>query len=260
MKYLNTYKIFEVKKYSSYDSRYKYYTGNDAQPGFSDFIYDFFKGMNDRFKNFDNYYKQNMALKDVSGKTIDTGLGYLIGTAGDLATSVAMKIFEPQDKKTFNKLPEDPDKKDNSWWVRKKEGDPKDKEWLAKKTGTSPLDGSSLSVPKTDADVTPEHQRLLSNNFIKNDLPGINTKEQMQDYIMNFYQKSGVPPGKSKVADEAASNMIGSFFNKTKGVNPVAAEGGVVAGEAGLGGAAAEGGLLGGLEVGEILAAIPPII
>jgi hypothetical protein len=199
-------------------------------------------------------------MKDVSGKTIDTGLGYLIGTAGDLATSVAMKIFEPQDKKTFNKLPEDPDKKDNSWWVRKKEGDPKDKEWLAKKTGTSPLDGSSLSVPKTDADVTPEHQRLLSNNFIKNDLPGINTKEQMQDYIMNFYQKSGVPPGKSKVADEAASNMIGSFFNKTKGVNPVAAEGGVVAGEAGLGGAAAEGGLLGGLEVGEILAAIPPII
>jgi hypothetical protein len=273
MKYLNTYKIFEAKKYSSYDSRYKYYTGNDAQPGFSDFLYDFFKGMNDRFKNFDNYYKQNMALKDVSGRTIDTGLGWLVGTAGDLGTSVAMKIFEPQDKKPFNKLPEDPDKKDNSWWARKKEGDPKDKEWLVKKSDDSPLDGSSLSLPKSDAEVTPEHMRLLNNNFIKKDLANINTDQQMQDWVMDFYKKAGTPPGKNKVADEVASNALGSFFSKKKGINPTAIEGAIsgaapeiVAGaetalgaEAVAGAAAAETGILGGLGVGEIMLALAPL-
>ena len=88
MKHLDTYKIFE-KKTSSYSDRYEYYTGNKAQPGFSSFLYDFFKGMNDRFKNYNSYYKDNLAPKDVSGRTIDTGLGALIGAAGSLASSVA---------------------------------------------------------------------------------------------------------------------------------------------------------------------------
>lgn len=222
MKYLNTYKIFEARNYNSYSNRYGYYTGNQAQPGFSEYLYGFFKGMNDRFKDFDRYYQNTIAAKNISGQTIDTGLGWAIGTAGDLATSVAMKIFEPQEGTVFNKLPEDPNKEDNSWWVRKKE--PKEKEWLVKKTGggadSEYVKGSSLTVPKTDADVTPEHHRLLSNNFIKNDLPGINNDAQMQDYIMNFYKKAGTPPGKNKVADEAASNFIGSYFNKKKGVTP----------------------------------------
>jgi hypothetical protein len=273
MKYLDTYKIFENKKRTSYDRSYEYYTGNKAQPGFSDFLYNFFRGMNDRFKNFNNYYKQNIALTDVSGKKIDTGLGWLVGTAGDLATNVAMKIFEPQDKKPFNKLPEDPDKKDNSWWARKKESDPKDKEWLVKKSGDSPLDGSSLSLPKSDAEVTPEHMRLLNNNFIKKDLTNINTDQQMQDWVMDFYKKAGTPPGKNKVADEVAANAVGSFFSKKKGINPIAVEGAIakaapeiVAGaETALGAdgvagvAGAEGGLLGGLGVGEIMLALAPI-
>jgi hypothetical protein len=42
----------------------------------------------------------------------------------------------------------------------------------------------------------------------------------MKNYIFDFYKKAGVPPGKNKVADETASTLVTSYYNKKKGVMP----------------------------------------
>jgi len=205
MKHLDSFDLFEgknpFKKYNSYE----YYSGNKAQPGYGQFLYDFFKGMNDRFKAFNSYYKSNIAATNVNGVKIDTGLGWLIGTAGDLATSIPMKIFEPS--KLYNKV-------DNKDPLKNKKST-----FPSGSTGST----SKLKTPKSEAEVTPEHQRLLSNNFIKNDLSKINSDEDMQNYVEKFYKDLGVKPGMSKSADNATTNMVTSWYNKRSGRMPTIA-------------------------------------
>lgn len=218
MKYLEPFDLFEgsnpFKKYGSYE----YYSGNKPQPGYGQFLYDFFKGMNERFKRFNDYYKSNIAATNVSGVKIDTGLGWLIGTAGDLATSIPMKIFEPS--KLYTKV----DTGDSSAYGGKKKTT---KDFPA----SDKISGTPLKVPKSEADVTPEHQRLLSNNFIKNDLPNINSDSDMQNYVEKFYKDLRIKPGMSKAADEASTNMITSYYNKRSGVMPRVASETMTAGE-----------------------------
>ena len=217
MKYLDSFDLFEGSNpFKKYDS-YKYYTGNQAQPGYGQFLYDFFKGMNDRFKAFDNYYKNNIALTNSNGVKIDTGLGWLIGTVGDLATSIPMKIFEPS--KLYTKIDDTPSTTGNK------------KKIVNNTSTTSSGSTSKLKTPTTEADVTPEHQRLLSNNFIKNDLPNINSDADMQNYIEKFYKDLGTKPKISKSADEAATNMITSYYNKRSGSIPTVASETMTAGE-----------------------------
>lgn len=200
MKNIDSFQIFEgYNKFRNYSNYYRY-TGSNPQPGYQEYIYDFFRGMRDRFENFNNYYKTNIAMTGYSGQKIDTGLGWLIGKAGSLGSTVAMKIFEPQEKKPFTKI----------------EKDPKDKEWLFKKKEAE----DKLSKVNSDGDVTPEHQRLFNSNFVKNDLPAIQNDDSMKNYIFDFYKKAGVPPGKNKVADETAATLVTSYYNKKRGVMP----------------------------------------
>jgi hypothetical protein len=142
--------------------------------------------MQNRFEGMDNFFKNSIYMKTTDGQTIDTGLGWLLGTAGSLATGVLAKIFEPGDFITKNQ----------NWGAGS---------------------GSDSALPKTEADVKPEHLRLMNDKFVNNDLPNINSDTQMQDYIGNSYKKWGVSPGQSTVADDLLATNANTYYNKTKG-------------------------------------------
>ena len=154
----------------------------------------------------------NIYMKDLHGNPIDTGMGWLIGQAGSMATSVAAKIFEPS-------------------------------EFVSTNWKTS--DGSMLQPPTSDKDVKIEHLRLFNDNFAKKDLPGIKSDDDMKSWISNFYKKAGTTPGQVKWADDAASTAANTYFNArnlTSGASSIgkaAAKTEAVAGT-GLSGAAEE--------------------
>lgn len=187
MKHLHSYTLFEsnFKNYDKYNSsKYSSYTGGSTQPGWQDWMYNFFRSMQNRFENFNNYYRSNIAMKRTDGTAIDTGLGWLIGKSGSLATDVMSKIFEPG---KFAGL--------------------SGQGLLAKKSGEKGLSAKN---------VTPEHHRLLNDEFVKNDLPGIKNDDQMKDYIFGYYKKIGVPPGNNKVADDVAATYASTYYNNKK--------------------------------------------
>jgi hypothetical protein len=189
MKHLKPYELLESsgRNMSNFSSqKYKSITGNDSAPGFTGWIYGLFKNMQNRFEGMDNFFKNSIYMKTTDGQTIDTGLGWLLGTAGSLATGVLAKIFEPGDFITKNQ----------NWGAGS---------------------GSDSALPKTEADVKPEHLRLMNDKFVNNDLPNINSDTQMQDYIGNSYKKWGVSPGQSTVADDLLATNANTYYNKTKG-------------------------------------------
>jgi hypothetical protein len=175
MKHLDNFQIFEnkIKQEALLEK-------GSAPAGWSNWFYDFFKDMQNRFENFDSYYKQNIAMKDKTGKPIDTGLGWLIGTAGSLATGVAAKLFEPGDFASKN--------------------------------------GQGLLAPKKDADITPQHKRLFNDNFKQNDLPKMNSDADFQNWASAQYKKAGVKPGQDKTVDSLVGDASKSFFGKSRGV------------------------------------------
>lgn len=195
MKHLREYELLEssgrnINNFSP--QRFKSITGNDSAPGFTGWIHGLLKTMQNRFDGMDGFFKNNLYVKTPQG-TIDTGLGWLLGTAGSLVTGVLGKIFEPGDFITKNQ----------NW-------------------GSSGGE-KGLSVPSTEADVKPEHLRLMNDKFVRNDLPGITSDNQMQDYIGNSYKKWGVAPGQSKVADDLLSTNANTYYNKISGY-PVASK------------------------------------
>ncbi len=190
MKYIRSYALYEssLKIFEKYDSsKYTKYTGQSAEPGWQDWIYNFFKSMQSRFEGFDRFYQREIAVKKTGGGVIDTGMGWLIVKTGSLATELMAKIFEP-----------------NKFATLTGQG------LLAPK---SPADVSGIKSAK---DVTPEHHRLLNDQFVKNDLPTISNDDQMKDYIFNYYKKIGVPPNYNKVADEVAATYATTYFNNKK--------------------------------------------
>jgi hypothetical protein len=188
MKHLRPYELLESsnRNLGNFSSqRFKSITGNDSAPGFGGWIYGLLKTMQNRFEGMDGFFKSNLYVKTGDGQTIDTGLGWLLGTAGSLATGVLSKIFEPGDFISTNQ----------NWGSGEK----------------------GLSSPSTEADVKPEHLRLMNNKFVNNDLPNINSDTQMEDYIGNSYKKWGVAPGQSSVADDLLATNANTYYNKTKG-------------------------------------------
>jgi len=186
MKHLRSYELLESsgRNISNFSSqRYKSITGNDSAPGFTGWLHGLLKTMQNRFEGMDNFFKSNIYVK-TQGGTIDTGLGWLLGTAGSLATGVLAKIFEPGD-------------------------------FISKNQNLGA--GSDSSLPRSESDVKPEHLRLMNNKFVNNDLPNINSDSQMQDYIGNSYKKWGVSPGQSAVADDLLATNANTYYNKTKG-------------------------------------------
>lgn len=195
MKYIRSYALFEssLKNYSKYDSsKYTTYTGQSTQPGWQDWIYNFFRSMQNRFENFDNYYKSNIAVKTSSGDRtpINTGLGWLIGKTGSLGSEVMAKIFEPGKFASLS-----------------------GQGLLGPKSPSATAATTSVEGIKSSKDVRPEHHRLLNDQFVKNDLPGIKSDDQMKDYIFNYYKNVGVPPGKNKVADDVAATYASTYYN-----------------------------------------------
>jgi hypothetical protein len=190
MKHLKPYELLESsgRNLSNFSSqRFKTITGNDSAPGFTGWMHGLLKNMQNRFEGMDNFFKSNIYMKSSTG-TIDTGLGWLLGTAGSLATGVLAKIFEPGDFISTNQ----------NW-------------------GAGSSIGSDSSLPKSEADVKPEHLRLMNSKFVNNDLPNINSDAQMQDYIGNSYKKLGVSPGQSSVADDLIATNTNTYYNKSKG-------------------------------------------
>lgn len=193
MKYIRSYTLYEstLKVFEKYDSStYTTYTGQSTQPGWQDWIYNFFRSMQNRFENFDNYYKSNIAVKTSSGDRtpINTGLGWLIGKTGSLGSEVMAKIFEPGKFASLS-----------------------NQGLLAPKSTSAA--GTSVEGIRSPKDVRPEHHRLLNDQFVKNDLPGIKNDDQMKDYIFNYYKNVGIPPGKNKVADEVAATYASTYYN-----------------------------------------------
>jgi hypothetical protein len=188
MKHLRSYELLESsgRNISNFSSqRYKSITGNDSAPGFTGWLHGLFKTMQNRFEGMDGFFKNNLYVK-TQGGTIDTGLGWLLGTAGSLATGVLAKIFEPGD-------------------------------FISKNQNWGAGSGSDSGLPRSESDVKPEHLRLMNNKFVNNDLPNINSDTQMQDYIGNSYKKWGVSPGQSTVADDLLATNANTYYNKTKG-------------------------------------------
>jgi hypothetical protein len=181
-----------LKNYDKYNpSKYNQYTGQNTQPGWQDWIYNFFRGLQNRFEGFDQFYKTNIAVKrdpKYGGGVIDTGLGWLIGKTGSLATELMAKIFEPGKFAS-----------------------------LSGKGLLAPKDPSAdVSQIRSSKDVKPEHHRLLNDQFVKNDLPTISNDDQMKDYIFNYYKKIGVPPGNNKVADDVAATYATTYYNNKR--------------------------------------------
>jgi hypothetical protein len=190
MKYIRSYTLYEstLKVFEEYDaSNYYKNTGQSAQPGWQDWIYNFFRSMQNRFQGFDRFYQREIAVKKAGGGSIDTGLGWLIGKSGSLATELMAKIFEP------NKFAS-----------------------LTNQGLLAPKSTTDVPTIKSSKDVTPEHHRLLNDQFVKNDLPNISNDDQMKDYIFNYYKKIGVPPNYNKVADEVAATYATTYFNNKK--------------------------------------------
>jgi len=188
MKHLKPYELLESsgKNISNFSSqKYKTITGNDSAPGFTGWIYGLLKGMQNNFDNMENYFKSNIYVKTKDGQTIDTGLGWLLGTAGSLATGVLSKIFEPGDFISKNQ----------NW-------------------GSG---NSGAKIPGTEAEVKPEHLRLMNNKFVEQDLPNISSDTQMKDYIGKSYKGWGIAPGQSQAADDLIATNANTYFNKKSG-------------------------------------------
>lgn len=188
MKHLKPYELLESsgRNMSNFSSqRFKSITGNDSAPGFTGWMYGLLKTMQARFEGMDGFFKNNIYVKTKDGQTIDTGLGWLLGTAGSLATGVLSKIFEPGD-------------------------------FISKNQNWGSGSGDT-ALPKSESEVKPEHLRLMNNKFVNNDLPNINSDAQMQDYIGNSYKRWGVSPGQSTVADDLLATNANTYYNKTKG-------------------------------------------
>lgn len=191
MKHLKPYELLEssAKNISNFSSqKYKAITGNESAPGFTGWIYGLLKGMQNNFDNMENYFKNNIYVKTKDGQTIDTGLGWLLGTAGSLATGVLSKIFEPGDFISKNQ----------NW-------------------GSGKTSDGGIKAPTSEADVNPEHLRLMNNKFVEKDLPNISSDAQMQDYIGRSYKGWGIGPGQSQAADDLIATNANTYYNKTKG-------------------------------------------
>jgi len=195
MKHIDSFKIFEAKKnpnrfFDSYtDSDYTSVSGSNTAPGWKDWLYNMFKNLEDRFERFDTYYQQNIAVKDINGRPIDTGMGWLIGTAGSLAANVASKIFKP------------------AGWGK-----------VIKKDPATSGAGTSAS----DMTIKTEHQRLMNDSFMKNDLPKIKSDDDFKEYVWDYYKHAGVKPGINKEVDTGAATIANTYLNSKRGVLPAA--------------------------------------
>ena len=180
MKHLRTYKVFENVL-------------GDIESG----IHDFWSDMNQKFDDFDQNYQNNIAYKTKDGSVVDTGLGWLIGTAGSLVTGIAQKLFSK-----------------NDFFAKK----------VRVKDSTTGLERDATDAemdklfPKDDKGLTPVHQRLLNNNFIERDLPKINNKSEMQNYMKSFYEKAGVKRGQVPYIDKVADQNVGAYLKKSGGM------------------------------------------
>jgi hypothetical protein len=204
MKHLKPYELLESsgKNLSNFSNqKYKAITGNDSAPGFTGWIYGLLKGLQNNFDNMENYFKNNIYVKTKDGQTIDTGLGFLLGAVGSLATGVLSKIFEPGD-------------------------------FISKNQNWGSSGGKEITAPKTEAEVKPEHLRLMNNKFIEQDLPNITSDTQMKDYIGKSYKRWGIAPGQSQSADDLIATNANTYFNKISGY-PVASKLPSVAAETG---------------------------
>lgn len=185
MKYIDSYKIFETKRnpnrfFDSYTNNdYSKVSGANTSPGWKDWLYNMFKNLENRFDNFDTYYKQKIAVKDINDRPIDTGLGWLIGTAGSIAANVASKVFQP------------------AGWGKVVKKDPAD-----------------------TPEIKTEHQRLMNDSFIKNDLPKIKSDEDFKEHLWDYYKNSGVKPGVSKQVDTGAATFANTYLSSKSGVLP----------------------------------------
>lgn len=192
MKHIDSFKIFEAKKdpnrfFDTYtNSDYTSVAGTDTAPGWKDWLYNMFKNLENRFERFDTYYQQNIAVKDINGRPIDTGMGWLIGTAGSLAANVASKIFMP------------------AGWGKVIKKDP----------SASGLDSTGDMTIKT------EHQRLMNDSFMKNDLPKMRGDDDFKEYVWDYYKHAGVKPGINKEVDTGAATLANTYLNSKRGTLP----------------------------------------
>ena len=197
MKHLRPYELLESsgKNISNFSGqKFKSITGNDSAPGFTGWIYGLLKTMQNNFEGMDDYFKNNIEMKTKDGKVIDTGLGWLLGTAGSLATGVLSKIFEPGDFISKNQ----------NW-------------------GSGKTEEGGLKAPTSETEVKPEHLRLMNNKFVEHDLPNITSDTQMKDYISKSYKGWGIAPGQSQAADDLIATNANTYFNKISGY-PVASK------------------------------------
>jgi hypothetical protein len=203
MKHLKTFRIFE--------NEVNIEEAENQDETMTGWLYNFFNNLSAKFKEFERVYTAN-SYKDSFGKPIDSGLGWLIGTAGSMASNVAAKVFKPSD--------------------------------VFKRNGKGIL--GSLKSPETDADVTVDHQRLMNKDFIDNDLPNIKSENDMANWAARQYSKNGIRPNERPFFDQMVRNAAVSYKNGGKMAVGETLSGGAAAGtEVAAGTAAAEtGGLL----------------
>ena len=73
-------------------------------------------------------------------------------------------------------------------------------------------------IPKRDEQVDIEFIRHTNEDFVKNELPSINTEKQLEDNIDELYKKGGVKVGEVPALDDIARNRANIYY--TKQMNP----------------------------------------
>lgn len=210
MKHLKTFKIFE--------NEISIEEAENQDETMTGWLYNFFNNLSAKFKEFERVYTAN-SYKDSFGKPIDSGLGWLIGTTGSIASDVAAKIFKPSD--------------------------------VFKRNGKGIL--GSLKSPESDADVTVDHQRLMNKDFVDNDLPNIKSEDDMANWAARQYSKNGLKPKEKPWFDQMVKNAAVSWKNGGKVVAGETLGAGTAGSTAALGGAEVAAGTAAAAETGGFL-------
>lgn len=189
LEYLEPYRG-SSSKYQDYYNRYSNfgtYSDRSRQYGLSSDATilqkteNFFQGMEDRINAMASYMTSAQQLKrSARGGGPDTGIELLFGLPS-VVPSVLKRVFAPT-KASYN----------NKW------------------------EGIKFNkVGKGDKTEDLNFIKHTNNEFIKDELPNINSETDLRNNVESLYKRGGVKPGEDPILDDIARNRANMYFQKT---------------------------------------------
>jgi hypothetical protein len=113
MKHILTYKLFEgaespgtLKKYDEKAFQSHFGANKKPSPGLLAWVNGIFSGLENRFKEFESKYNRDI-MKTPSGVPLDMGYGWLVGTAGQVASNIGKRLTKPGEPNNLSKDPKE---------------------------------------------------------------------------------------------------------------------------------------------------------